>query len=139
MAQNGPDPGVPVSTNPLDTSALDDLIGGATGSDALVKQMAGMDPKMLNALAVITALRKQKAAERTETPFPYPGQAMKTNNLAAEEKGYAPSGTIFTGGVPYKPNYGAQEAAAAGMLLSNVMEAYAKNKQSWQKSQGNQP
>ena len=128
------------TTLPAPTDATNRII------EMLRSQMGGMgDPKtQADAFALYAAnakapLDRQKEVERTSSPFPKPGEAMKTNNLAAEERGYAPSGTIFTGGVPYKPNYEAQNTAAAGMLLSNLMEAYAKNNKAWSDSQGTKP
>ena len=112
-------------------------------SGGLVGQMAelsGMPNPATNEEAsalfnanIKAALDRQKEVERTSTPFPQPGAALKANNLVPES--YAPSGTIFTGGVPYKPNYAAQETAAAGMLLANLMESYAKNRKTWSDSQ----
>jgi len=124
--------GVSVTTDPNSYTGLAELLGLDSATGALLGKM---DPQMINGIAVMAALKKQKDAERTETPFPYPGKAMVTNNLAAPEAQYGPSGTIFTGGVPYKPNYAAQDAAAAGMLVSNVLESYKKNRAAAEKAQ----
>lgn len=103
--------------------------GGAPAMSQLMANLKGIDPYTLNALAVLRALQDQKQKEREAVPFMQPGKAMVENNLAAKTEGYAPSGIAFAGGVPYKPNYGAQDVAAAGMLISNLLDIYKKNRQ----------
>jgi hypothetical protein len=85
-----------------------------------------LDPYTINAVAVLKAMQDQQDKERKESPFIQPGKAMKANELIPES--YAPSGVQFTGGVPYKPNYGAQDVAGLGMLAANLIDSWQKNK-----------
>lgn len=88
-----------------------------------------LNPYTINAVAVLKAMQDQQEKERKESPFLQPGKAMAANRLIPEpSEEYAPSGVQFTGGVPYKPNYGAQDVAGIGMLASNLIDAWQKNK-----------